>query len=109
MYGTALGHAQLNASAPFAGDTLPGTFTYMPAAGAVLQAGGGQTLSVRFTPDDATDFDPATATVSINVNPAPLTVAAVDTVKVYGQSNPPFSARYTGFVLGQDPSVLRDR
>jgi RHS repeat-associated protein len=106
VYGTALGPVQLDASASFAGDTLPGTFTYTPAAGTVLHAGGGQTLSVRFTPSDSTDFGAATATVSINVKPAPLTVTAVDGVKVSGQSNPPFSARYTGFVLGQDQSVL---
>jgi hypothetical protein len=78
----------------------------MPAAGAVLNAGGGQTLSVRFTPDDTSDFVPATATISINVHPAPLTITAVDAVKVYGQPNPSFAARYAGFVLGQDPSVL---
>jgi hypothetical protein len=72
----------------------------------VLDAGGGQALSVRFTADDTTDFDPATATASINVTPAPLVVTAVDAVKVFGQSNPSFSARYTGFVADQGPSVL---
>ena len=67
VYGTALGPAQLDASASFAGHTLSGTFTYMPAGGAVLQPGGGQILSVHFTPNDTADFEPATATVSINV------------------------------------------
>ncbi|MGP0065797.1 MAG: Ig-like domain repeat protein [Isosphaeraceae bacterium] len=40
------------------------------------------------------------------VNPAPLTVTANAATKVYGQSNPTFSASYSGFVLGQGPSVL---
>jgi hypothetical protein len=74
VYGTALGPAQLDASASFAGHTLSGTFTYTPAAGTVLPAGGGQTLAVRFTPADATDFESVTGTVSINVAPALVTV-----------------------------------
>ncbi len=40
------------------------------------------------------------------VNPAVLAVTANDATKVYGQPNPAFSASYSGFVLGQDPSVL---
>ena len=44
-----------------------GTFTYTPAAGTVLNAGTGQTLSVTFTPTDTTDYTTATATATINV------------------------------------------
>src|SRR5262249_36498351 len=45
-YGTALGSTQLNATATgVAGAALPGAFSYTPAAGAVLNAGLGQTLS----------------------------------------------------------------
>ena len=47
-YGTALGAAQLNATA-----NLPGTFVYSPAAGTILSAGNNQPLSVTFTPDDS--------------------------------------------------------
>ena len=77
VYGTALGPAQLDASASFVGHTLSGTFTYMPAEGVVLLAGGGQILSVHFTPNETADFAPATSTVSINVTPAPVTVLGV--------------------------------
>ena len=38
---------------------MPGTFTYTPAAGTVLKAGTGQTLSVSFTPTDTTDYTTA--------------------------------------------------
>jgi hypothetical protein len=48
VYGTALSGTQLNATA-----SVAGTFVYSPAAGTVLNAGAGQTLSVTFTPDDA--------------------------------------------------------
>jgi hypothetical protein len=69
-FGTALGPDRLDASASFGGSPLPGTFSYSPAAGTVLDAGSGQALSVLFTPSDTADFNPATATVSVDVAPA---------------------------------------
>jgi hypothetical protein len=60
--GTALGSTQLNASA-----NLPGTFAYTPAAGTILSAGGGQTLSASFAPTDTTDYTTAIKSVLINV------------------------------------------
>ena len=60
-YGTPLGAAQLNAVA-----SVPGKFTYSPAAGTVLPAGA-QTLTTSFTPDDATDFATVQSTVSLTV------------------------------------------
>ena len=77
LHGTPLSAAQLNAMA-----SVPGTFTYSPAAGQVLPAGT-QTLSVTFTPTDAADYTPAQASVSLTVTkgtpairwskPAPIT------------------------------------
>ncbi|MBO0798481.1 MAG: hypothetical protein J2P31_06630, partial [Blastocatellia bacterium] len=52
-YGTALGPEQLNATATFNGASVTGTFTYTPAAGAYLNAGTNQTLSVVFAPSDS--------------------------------------------------------
>jgi YD repeat-containing protein len=69
-YGTALSPTQLDATA-----NVTGTFVYTPAAGVVLPAGEGQTLSVTFTPTNATDYKAATATTKINVNKATPTVA----------------------------------
>jgi len=79
-YGTALGPNQLDATA-----NSPGTFTYSPAAGAVLGAGT-QTLSVSFTPSDPSQVA-ASGTTTITVNkatpaitwaaPAPVSVGAV--------------------------------
>jgi hypothetical protein len=67
-YGTTLSASQLNATA-----TVPGTFVYSPASGAVL-ASGLQTLSVTFTPTDSTDYNTATATVALTVNKATPTI-----------------------------------
>ncbi len=64
-YGTALGSGQLDATS-----SVAGTFSYSPAAGTVLGAGAGQTLSVTFTPTDTTDYATETANVSINVDQA---------------------------------------
>ncbi|MGO9107620.1 MAG: beta strand repeat-containing protein, partial [Thermoguttaceae bacterium] len=64
-YGTALSGTQLDATA-----SVPGTFTYMQAAGKVLDAGNNQRLSVSFTPADKTDYTSATATATINVTQA---------------------------------------
>jgi hypothetical protein len=60
-YGTALSSTQLNATA-----SVPGTFVYSPVSGTVLGAGS-QTLSVTFTPTDTTDYNAATATVTLVV------------------------------------------
>ena len=73
-YGTALDNTQLNATATYNGSTVDGTFTYTPAAGTVLNAGANQTLSVTFTPTDATDYNAATGSVSLTVNKATPTV-----------------------------------
>jgi lysophospholipase L1-like esterase len=59
--GTPLSATQLDATA-----SVPGVFVYNPAAGIVLPVGS-QTLSVSFTPNDATDYATATATVTLSV------------------------------------------
>jgi glucuronoarabinoxylan endo-1,4-beta-xylanase len=63
-YGTPLSSVQLDATA-----NVPGSFSYSPAAGAVLSAGT-QTLSVTFTPNDTKDYTTATDSVSLTVNQA---------------------------------------
>ena len=59
--GTALGEAQLNASA-----SIPGRFAYSPAAGERLEAGA-HTLTVTFTPDDTFNYTAASASVPLEV------------------------------------------
>jgi hypothetical protein len=64
LFGGALGSAQLNATA-----NVAGTFVYTPPAGTVLPLGSGQTLSVTFTPTDTADYNNASKSVTINVDP----------------------------------------
>jgi len=65
-YGTALSATQLNASA-----SVPGTFTYSPAEGTILNAGTNQLLTVNFTPTDIANYNPINGrTALIKVNKA---------------------------------------
>ena len=73
--GTALSATQLNATA-----SVPGSFVYNPAAGAVL-ATGTQQLSAVFLPTDATDYSSVTATTSLLVG-APQTSCGGPTVNL---------------------------
>ncbi|MCB1097607.1 MAG: carboxypeptidase regulatory-like domain-containing protein [Verrucomicrobiae bacterium] len=101
-YGTALGAAQLNATA-----STPGTFVYDPPTATILNAGTSQTLSVSFTPSDSVNFAPASRTVTLTVNRAPLLITANDASRKAGEPNPTFAATYNGFVNG-DSSFLLD-
>jgi phosphatidate phosphatase APP1 len=79
VYGTALSATQLNATS-----SVEGTFTYTPAVDALLTAGT-HTLSVAFTPTDAANYSPATATVSVNVVRATPTITwMAPTEIIYG-------------------------
>jgi hypothetical protein len=63
-YGTALSATQLNATA-----SVPGAFTSVPAAGAVLGMGA-HTLHVTLTPNNTTNYTTATATQTLTVTSA---------------------------------------
>ncbi|RYD96040.1 MAG: hypothetical protein EOP54_14645, partial [Sphingobacteriales bacterium] len=79
-YGTALTVAQLNATA-----SIPGTFTYVPVSGTVLNAGANQNLKVDFVPTDAVNYASISKTVTINVNKAtPLITWANPADIIYG-------------------------
>jgi hypothetical protein len=91
-YGTALGAAQLNATA-----NVPGTFAYSPASGTVPNAGVNK-LTTIFTPFQTANSTNILATNSVNltVSPEPLTVTAASTSRIYGRSNPTFTGTLTG-------------
>jgi hypothetical protein len=61
-HGSALGNAQLNATA-----SVPGAFTYTPPAGTVLPIGANQPLQAHFTPTDLINYAPVTASNSITI------------------------------------------
>ena len=78
-YGTAVGSAQLDATA-----SVAGTFSYMPSAGTILGAGNNHTLTATFTPTDTTDYSRATSSVTINVDQAAPDVSVNPVNLTYG-------------------------
>jgi subtilisin-like proprotein convertase family protein len=98
-YGSALGAAHLNATATHNGTNVPGTFVYSPTTGAILNSGN-QTLSVTFTPTDTANFRTVSTTVAINVAKAPLTLAANNATRGYGDANPTFTGSSSGVQNG---------
>ena len=63
---------QLDATA-----SVPGTFTYSPAAGTVPSTGN-DTLSVTFAPTDTTDYQSATASTTISVTTQTPTLTSIN-------------------------------
>jgi hypothetical protein len=100
-YGAALGAGQLNATA-----NVAGTFSYAPPAGTILAAGPDQPLSVSFTPANGAIYASASATVTLDVLPAPLTISADNQMRRVGQPNPPLTASYSGFVNSDTAASL---
>jgi Bacterial Ig-like domain (group 3)/Abnormal spindle-like microcephaly-assoc'd, ASPM-SPD-2-Hydin len=79
--GTALSSTQLDATA-----SVPGSFVYSPASGAVLAAGA-QTLTVIFTPTDTVDYNTASVSVTLTVNPGTATLGINATTIAFGNVN----------------------
>jgi gliding motility-associated-like protein len=105
IYGTALGATQLNATA-----SVAGSFVYTPASGTVLNVGVNQVLSVNFNPTDATNYNSVLGTtVLITVNKATLTATANNQIRTYGATNPTLTIAYTGFVNGDNASVINEQ
>jgi hypothetical protein len=96
LHGAPLSGTQLDAIA-----SVPGTFTYTPAAGTVLGVGNAQTLSVVFRPTDTTDFIDASATASINIQPDPPPGLTVRTHSFSGRAR-----RKVGGVIAQLHTTL---
>ena len=99
-YGTALSAAQQTAKATgLGGVMLAGNFSYSPAAGTV-PVPPSQVITATFTPNDAMDYSTASASVTLVVNPAPLTVTAANATRLFGATNPVFTGTVTGVVNG---------
>jgi hypothetical protein len=64
------------------------------------------TLTVAADYSGGVHYLAGSGTSSLSVAPASLTVTANDASKVYGDDNPAFTARYSGFVNGDDATSL---
>ena len=105
-FGTPLSGTQLNATATCDATNVPGTFTYTPAAGTLMNAGSNQVLTVLFTPTDTTDFLAVTSTASINVQPAPVDLSLTASANPILHGQPvSFTATLTATGATPDGSV----
>ena len=115
-YGTPLSTTQLDVST-----SVPGSFTYSPAAGAVLGVGT-QTLTATFTPTDAVDYagggqvqttltvNQATPTLSWSPPTAITYGTALSATQLDATSDTPGTFAYTpapGTVLGAGTQTLK--
>jgi hypothetical protein len=67
---------------------------------------GSYPITVDVSPLSATNYDFTGASGTLTVNKAHLTVTAQNAARLYGQTNPTFSAVITGFVNGDTSSVV---
>jgi VCBS repeat-containing protein len=98
-FGTPLSSTQLNAVG-----SVPGTLTYSPAAGVVLEPGT-YTLSVTFTPSSANYVGPISATVTLLVRLPPAPAATNDAARALeasGVNNGTPGSDPSGNVLSND-------
>ena len=68
--------------------------------------GAGETTITASQAGDASYAAATNATQLLTVNKAVLTATAEDKSKVYGEANPSFTITYTGFVNGDDKTVI---
>jgi MBG domain-containing protein len=99
VYGTPLSAAQLNARSDVVGPSPAGAVTYTPPAGTILDAGT-HTLTVDAA--ETPNYEPATATVTLQVNRAPLSLVVDAKSKRYGAALPVLTGVLTG-IQNKDP------
>ncbi|PWC44928.1 hypothetical protein TSO221_16645 [Azospirillum sp. TSO22-1] len=86
------------------GDTAGGLgIGYGTAATASSDVGG---YAITPTAGALSNYTVSLTPGTLTVTPAPLTVTAEDATRTAGTANPPFTARYDGFVLGQGSGAL---
>lgn len=108
-YGEAAPAVGYTASGLRSGDSLDtaltGTPTVTAEGTAAAAPAGGYPTSVSATASRQ-GYRLALIDGAVTVARAPLTVSADDTSRRYGAANPAFTARYSGFVLGDDATGL---
>jgi YD repeat-containing protein len=98
VYGTRLSATQLNATVSVVGPSAAGALVYTPPSGTALDSGVGQTLTVAA--QETPNYLPATTSVLIDVNHAPLTLRIDNQSKLYGAVVPTLTGTLTGVVNG---------
>ncbi|MGF7081316.1 MBG domain-containing protein [Mucilaginibacter sp. UYCu711] len=93
------------------GETVNGATLTYAAGGAAKDNAGSYVGKIEMSNPVGVTFIASNYTITyvpgdLTVNPAPLTITAVDASRNYGEPNPAFKATYTGFVNGDNATVL---
>ena len=88
------------------GEPVEGTVVFdaprrCPSAGRVV-------AGWTFVPSMGDCYESVRGSIALEVQPAELTVTAVDAERQVGQANPAFQLSFSGFVRGENVSVLRE-
>lgn len=78
--------------------SVDGSFTYTPTSTAL--SAGTANQAVTFTPADAANYNTASTTASVTVNPKPITVTADAKSKTYGAADPTLTYTSDALVNG---------
>ncbi|MGB8193200.1 MAG: MBG domain-containing protein [Chitinophagaceae bacterium] len=106
------GNADFAAGATSTNNTIPITYTSSNPAVATVSGstihitGAGTTTITASQAGNSLFFPAANVSRTLTVNKANLTVRAADTTRNPGEANPVFRLIYTGFVSGENASVL---
>ncbi|MGL6202119.1 MAG: GLUG motif-containing protein [Lachnospiraceae bacterium] len=88
---------------PYEGQKISGTFAWSD--GSVVPTINNNGFSMTFTPESEL-YKAASISIPVTVNKAVLIVTAEDASRMQGMENPDLGFRYSGFVKGEDESVL---
>jgi hypothetical protein len=110
VYGAALPALTVSYSGLVNGD-IPSTFSQAPnmvPSISTTAAASSHVGSYPITAGGAADRDYYITCVpgTLMVTPAPLTITGTNQTKIQAEVNPPITVSYSGFVLGEGPSVL---
>jgi YVTN family beta-propeller protein len=103
---SAITYGQTLSSSILSGQVVvtPGTFAFTTPS--TMPSVGTSSNSVTFTPTDATNYTTVTQGVSVLTNQKSLTITAENKNKVFGATDPALTVVFSGFIAGENASVL---
>ena len=100
------GQTLSNITLPGNSGSTAGTFSWTSGGTTPVGIAGTQSHNVTFTPHDVYTYYPVSQNVNITVAKATLTVIADNKSKTYGEVNPVLTVTFSGFVNGENQSVI---
>ena len=109
------GDSAFTVTAPSVTGSVPGSFSYSSATTSVISVSGttltvvgagSSVITATFTPNDTTNYNSETTTMTVTVGKAVLSITASSHTVAYGDAIPTITPTYSGFVNGDTSSVV---